>query len=181
MTNKKPKETEEQRTERLKLQMEHARNHRTYPSDIRTAYEEKIASITEQYEEVLKEQEAKLNITIDTMKLNFNNQIEQNRLKLITEHTDRINKIADVIRTENEANGEEMRKDIENAYITLLNEKEGTISYLKEMLDKTIATQRLPAKSGYNTNDLLNGSYTETLKHTLKQSQFDRIRADTFY
>lgn len=178
MTNKKPKETEEQRTERLKLQMEHARNHRTYQSDIRTAYEEKIASITEKYEENLKEQEAKLNITIDTMKLNFNNQIEQNRLKLITEHTDRINKIADVIRTENEANGEEMRKDIENAYINLLNEKEGTISYLKEMLDKTLSKS---AKSGYNTNDLLNGSYTETLKHTLKQSQFDRLRQDTFY
>ena len=156
-----------------------ARKSIIYPSDIRTAYEERIASITEKYEENLKEQEAKLNITIDTMKLNFNNQIEQNRLKLISEHTDRINKIADVIRTENEANGEEMRKDIENAYINLLNEKEQTIAYLKDMLDKTMS-MKATAKSGYNMDDLLNGSYTETLKQTLKQQQYMRIGKDTF-
>lgn len=180
-----PRETEEQRLNRLKLQMETARKSIINKSDLKTAYEERIKQITDDYEDIITKQKAiyenKLNNTIETMTNNFNKQVEQNRLNLIAEHTAEINKLTDAILTQNEATSKAVKQDITNYYTGILDDKNNMISYFKDMLNKTIATQQLQTNKGRLTeDDLINGSYAETLKQTMRQHQFNKIGAETF-
>ena len=184
------KETEEQRLNRLKLQMEHARKERIYPRDLKTAYEEKITQITDDYEDIITKQKAtyedRLNNTIETMEYNFNKQVEQNRLNLIAEHTAEINKLTDAILKENEARNQEIKQDIINYYTGILDDKNNMLNYFKDIVNKTLThplnkPHQQEEQSGYlKKQDLINGSYSETLQNRFNQSVISRVSAETF-
>jgi hypothetical protein len=182
------KETEEQRLNRLKLQMEHARKERIYPRDLKTAYEEKIKQITDDYEDIITKQKAtyeeKLNNTIETMENGFNKQIEQNRLNLIAEHTEHINRITEKLIKENEAINKGVKQDMINYYTAILDDKENMLNYFKDIVNKTLThplNKPQQEDSGYlKKQDLINGSYSETLQHRLNTSILSRVSADTF-
>lgn len=181
------KETEEQRLNRLKLQMEHARKERIYPRDLKTAYEEKIKQITDDYEDIITKQKAtyedRLNNTIETMEYNFNKQIEQNRLNLIAEHTAEINKLTDKLIKENEAINKDAKQGIINYYTGILDDKENMLNYFKDIVNKTLINKshQQEEQSGYlKKQDLINGSYGETLQHRFNQSVISRVSAETF-
>jgi superoxide dismutase len=183
------KETEEQRLNRLKLQMEHARKERIYPRDLKTAYEERIQQITDNYEDIITKQktmyEEKLNNTIETMEAGFNKQIEQNRLNLIAEHTAEINKLTDKLIRENEAVNQQVKQDVINYYTTILDDKNNMLNYFKDIVNKTLThplnKPQQEEQSGYlKKQDLINGSYSETLQHRLNHSVLSRVSADTF-
>jgi hypothetical protein len=184
------KETEEQRLNRLKLQMEHARKERIYPRDLKTAYEEKITQITDDYEDIITKQKAtyedKLNNTIETMEYNFNKQVEQNRLNLITEHTAEINKLTDKLIKQNEAINKGVKQDMIKYYTAILDDKENMLNYFKDIVNKTIThplnkSHQQEEQSGYlKKQDLINGSYSETLQNRFNHSVLSRVSADTF-
>ena len=181
------KETEEQRLNRLKLQMEHARKERIYPRDLKTAYEEKIKQITDDYEDIITKQKAtyqdKLNNTIETMEYNFNKQVEQNRLNLIAEHTAEINKLTDKLIKQNEAINKGVKQDLIKYYTAILDDKENNLTYFKDIVNKTIInkSQQQEEQSGYlKKQDLINGSYSETLQNRLNHSVLSRVSAETF-
>jgi len=182
------KETEEQRLNRLKLQMEHARKERIYPRDLKTAYEERIKQITDDYEDIITKQKAtyedRLNNTIETMEYNFNKQIEQNRLKLIAEHTAEINKLTDKLIKQNEAINKGVKQDTIKYYSAILDDKENMLNYFKDIVNKTIThplNKQQEEQSGYlKKQDLINGSYGETLQHRFNQSVISRVSAETF-
>ena len=181
------RETEEQRLNRLKSQMETARKSIINKSDLKTSYEDRIKQITDDYEDIITNQKAiyenKLNNTIETMTNNFNKQVEQNRLNLIAEHTAEINKLTDTILKQNEASGKAVKQDITNYYSNILDDKNNMINYFKDLISKTIISKSLhqEEQNGYLTKqDLVNGSYGETLKHRLNHSIISRVANDTF-
>jgi superoxide dismutase len=179
------KETEEQRLKRLKLQAETARKSIINKSDLKTAYEERIQQITDNYEDIITNQktmyEEKLNNTIETMEAGFNKQIEQNRLNLIAEHTAEINKLTDKLIRENEAINKQVKQDVINYYTAILDDKNNMITYFKDIINKTLINKTHEEQSGYlKKQDLINGSYSETLQHRLNHSVLSRVSADTF-
>jgi superoxide dismutase len=179
------KETEEQRLTRLKLQMEHARKERIYPRDLKTAYEERIQQITDNYEDIITKEktmyEEKLNNSIETMEAGFNKQIEQNRLNLIAQHTAEINNITDKLIRENEAINKQVKQDVINYYTTILDDKNNMLNYFKDIVNKTLINKTQEEQSGYlKKQDLINGSYGETLQHRFNQSVLSRVSAETF-
>jgi hypothetical protein len=179
------KETEEQRLNRLKLQMEHARKERIYPRDLKTAYEEKIKQITDDYEDIITKQKAtyqdKLNNTIETMEYNFNKQVEQNRLNLIAEHTAEINKLTDKLIKQNEAINKGVKQDLIKYYTAILDDKENNLTYFKDIVNKTLTLNKQEEQSGYlKKQDLINGSYSETLQNRFNHSVISRVSAETF-
>lgn len=178
------KETEEQRINRLKLQAETARKSIINKSDLKTAYEERIKQITDDYEDIITKQKAiyenKLNNTIETMTNNFNKQVEQNRLNLIAEHTAEINKLTDAILTQNEATNKAVKQDMINYYSNILDDKNNMINYFKDMLNKTLINKPQQENEYLTKQDLFNGSYSETLKHRLNNSVLSRVSNETF-
>ena len=182
------KETEEQRLKRLKLQAETARKSIINKSDLKTAYEERIKQITDDYEDIIKRQkvnyEDKINNTIETMEAGFNKQIEQNRLNLIAEHTAEINKLTDKLIKQNEAINKEVKQDMIKYYSAILDDKENMLNYFKDIVNKTIThplNKQQEEQSGYlKKQDLINGSYGETLQHRFNQSVISRMSAETF-
>jgi superoxide dismutase len=167
--------------------MEHARKERIYPRDLKTAYEERIQQITDNYEDIITKQktmyEEKINNTIETMEAGFNKQIEQNRLNLIAEHTAEINKLTDKLIRENEAINKQVKQDMINYYTTILDDKNNMINYFKDIVNKTLInkTHEERGDNGYlKKQDLINGSYSETLQHRLNHSVLSRVSADTF-
>ena len=181
----KPRKTEEERIKILQANAENARKYIINKSDIKTAYEEKITQITDEYEDIITKQktvyEEKLNNTIETMTNNFNKQLEKRRLKLIAEHTAEINRTTEAIRKENEASNKEIKQDIINYYTAILDDKNNMINYFKDMMEKTLnSNNKPPQKPRMTDNDLLNGSYSETLKARINNYHIDRIQAETF-
>jgi hypothetical protein len=181
------KETEEQRLTRLKLQAETARKSIINKSDLKTAYEERIKQITDDYEDIITKQkenyENKINNTIETMEHNFNKQVEQNRLNLIAEHTAEINKLTDAILKENEVRNQEIKQDIINYYTGILDDKNNILNYFKDIVNKTLINKshQQEEQSGYlKKQDLINGSYSETLQNRFNHSVLSRVSAETF-
>jgi superoxide dismutase len=179
------KETEEQRITRLKLQAETARKSIINKSDLKTAYEERIQQITDDYEDIITRQKAtyedKLNNTIETMQYNFNKQVEQNRLNLISEHTAEINKLTDNLIKENEAVNKQVKQDMINYYTGILDDKNNMLNYFKDIINKTLTLNKQEEQSGYlKKQDLINGSYSETLQNRFNQSVISRVSAETF-
>ena len=184
------KETEEQRLTRLKLQAETARKSIINKSDLKTAYEERIQQITDDYEDIITKQKAtyedKLNNTIETMEHNFNKQVEQNRLNLIAEHTAEINKLTDAILKDNEAVNKQVKQDMIKYYSAILDDKENMLNYFKDIVNKTLThplnkSHQQEEQSGYlKKQDLINGSYSETLHNRFNHSVLSRVSADTF-
>jgi hypothetical protein len=184
----KPRKTEEERIKTLQTNAENARKYIINKSDLKTAYEEKIKQITDDYEDIITKQKAtyeeKLNNTIETMENGFNKQIEQNRLNLIAEHTEHINRITEKLIKENEAINKDAKQGIINYYTRILDDKENMLNYFKDIVNKTLThplNKPQQEDSGYlKKQDLINGSYSETLQHRLNTSILSRVSADTF-
>jgi hypothetical protein len=186
----KPRLTEEERIKTLQTNAENARKYIINKSDLKTAYEERIQQITDNYEDIITKQktmyEEKLNNTIETMENGFNKQIEQNRLNLIAQHTAEINKLTDKLIKQNEAVNQQVKQDVINYYTGILDDKENMLNYFKDIINKTIThplnkTHEERSNNGYLTKqDLINGSYGETLQHRLNQLVLSRVSADTF-
>jgi hypothetical protein len=55
------------------------------------------------------------------------------------------------------------------------------ITYFKDIINKTLINKTHEEQSGYlKKQDLINGSYSETLQHRLNHSVLSRVSADTF-
>jgi superoxide dismutase len=186
----KPRKTEEERIRTLQTNAENARKFIINKSDLKTAYEEKIKQITDDYEDIITKQKAtyedKLNNTIETMEYNFNKQIEQNRLNLITEHTAEINKLTDKLIKQNEAINKGVKQDMIKYYSAILDDKENMLNYFKDIVNKTLThplnkPHQQEEQSGYlKKQDLINGSFTETLQNRFNHSVLSRVSAETF-